>query len=213
MTQKWYRKAEVQAAIVGTILLLVVVILVARFDRPASTQHPVIRDPAPRKEMRPEFGAALAADPKLAAIHLTIWNNADALITAENFVLNWEFRTCERVATREAVPRAQIRPVELPRRMVFGYTAKVVLPSSNGAAHLTFTDASDTVSGGLFTYAKGDVDSFWIALKTPKLPDPITGQSYDLWATFNYRNPGEGGSKQFRTDRITRDTCTRVIAR
>jgi len=93
--------------------------------------------------------------------------------------------------------------------MVFKYTAKVVLPSSNGAAHLAFMDASDTVSDGVFKYAKGDVDSFWIAVKTPKFSDPVAGRTYDLWATFNYRQPSEGASKQFRTARLTHGTCTR----
>ena len=148
----------------------------------------------------------------LAAIHLTIWNNTDDLIIAENLVLNWEFRTCERIATPEA-PRAQSQFPVLQRNMVFEYTAKVVLPSSNGAAHLTFMDASDTVSDGVFKYAKGDVDSFWIAVKTPKFSDPVAGRTYDLWATFNYRQPGEDASNQFRTARLTRGTCTRVIAK
>jgi hypothetical protein len=212
MTQKWYKKAEVQVAIVAAILLPVVVSLVARLDNPASTQPQIMRDPAPRKEMRPEFGAGLASDPMLAAIHLTIWNNTDALITVENLVLNWEFRTCERVVANEG-PRTQFWSPASQRKLVFEYTAKVVLPSSNGAAHLTFTDASDTVSRGVFKYAKGDVDSFWIAIKTPKVSDPMEGQSYDLWATFNYRHASESQGTQFMTDRITRGTCTRVVAK
>ena len=210
MTQRWYRKATVQAAIAGGVFILAaaVVGLVGRSNKPAATQPHVMHDRAPRKEMRPEFGAGLASDPMLAAIHLTIWNNTDDLIIAENLVLNWEFRTCERFASPEA-PRVQPRFPVLQRSMVFKYTAKVVLPSSNGAAHLAFMDASDTVSDGVFKYAKGDVDSFWIAVKTPKFSDPVAGRTYDLWATFNYRQPSEGASKQFRTARLTHGTCTR----
>ena len=183
-----------------------VVGLVARLDKLAATQPQAMRDFTTTKDTRPEFGAGLVSDSHFAAIHLTIWNNTDDLIIAENLVLNWEFRTCERIVTKE-VPGAQ--PLSL--RNVLEYTTKVTLPSSNGAAHLTFTDASDTVSGGVFKYAKGDVDYFWIVVKTPQFPDPTVGQTYDLWASFNYRHSSESGSKQFRTDRITRGTCTRVV--
>lgn len=199
---------------VGGICVLgtAVLSLVAQLDTPSIMQLQVMRDPAPQKEMRPEFGAALVSDSHFAAIHLTIWNDTDDLIIAENLVLNWEFRTCERIVTKEALG-AQLRSPAFLRNMFLKYTAKVSLPSSNGAADLTFTDASDTVSGSVFKYAKGDVDSFWIVVKTPKFPDPLVGQTYDLWATFNYRHPSESGSKQFRTDQLTRGTCTRVVAK
>ena len=212
MTQRWYGKATVQAAIVGGIFVFAaaVVGLVAGLDKLAATQPQVMRDSATRKEPRREFGAGLVSDPMFPAIYLTIWNNTDDLIIAENLVLNWEFRTCEQVVTKE-VPPAQLRSPVLLRNMLLEYTTKVTLPSSNGAAHLTFTDASDTVSGSAFKYAKGYVDSFSIVVKTPKFPDPMVGQTYDLWATFNYRHPSESGGTQFRTDRITRGSCTRVV--
>jgi hypothetical protein len=158
----------------------------------------------------PGFGAGLVSDTHFAAVQLTIWNNTDDLVLAENLVLNWEFHTCGRVVAKE-VPGAELRAPAFPGKLLLEYTTKVTLPPSNGAAHLSFKDASDIVSDGAYQYAKGDVDYFWIVLKPPKFADPLIGQTYDLWATFDYRHPGDNESGQFRTDRITRGTCARVV--
>ena len=210
MTLRWYEKVRGQAAIAGGLFILgaAVVVFVSQLDKLTAPQSRVIHSATTQDT--PGFGAGLVSDTHFAAIQLTIWNNTDDVVIAENFVLNWEFHPCGVVVARE-VPGAKLQVPAFPGRLLLEYTTKVTLPPGNGAAHLSFKDASDIVSAGPYRYAKGDVDYFWIVLKPPKFPDPLIGQTYDLWATFDYRHPGDNESGQFRTDRITRGTCARVV--
>lgn len=211
MTQRWYEKMTGQAAIAGGVFVLgaAAVTFVSQLDKLGAPQSRAIRS-ATTTDTRPAFGAGLVSDTHFAAIQLTLWNNADSPVAAENLVLNWEFHTCGPVVAKE-VPGAELRPAAFPGKLTVEYTAKVNLPPGNGAARLSFKDASDIVSDGAYLYAKGDVDYFWIVLKPPKFPDPLIGQTYDFWATFDYRHPGDHESGQFRTDRITLGTCARVV--
>ena len=199
----------VQAAIAGGVLVLSVMAFVSQLDKLAAPESKLIRS-ATTKDPRPGFGAALVPDTHFAAIQLTIWNNTDDLVVVDNVVLNWKFRRCGVVISKE-VPGAELRLPEFESKLLLEYTAKVKLPPGNGAANLSFKDASDAVSNGGYQYARGDVDYFWIVLKPPKFPDPLVGQRYDFWVTFDYRHAGEIGSRQFRTDPITRGSCTRVV--
>jgi len=210
MTQRWYEKMRGQAAIAGGVFVLsaAAVTFVSQLDKLASPQSRVILS-ATTKDT-PGFGAGLVSDIHFAAIQLTIWNNTNDVVIAENLALNWEFHTCGPVVAKEA-PGADLRAPAFPGKLLLEYTAKVTLPPGHGAARLSFKDASDIVSDGAYQYAKGDVDYFWIVLKPPKFPDPLIGQTYDLWATFDYRHPGDNESGQFRTDRITRGTCARMV--
>ena len=211
MTQRWYEKVTGQAAIACGVFVLgaAAVAFVSQLDKLAAPQSKLIRG-ATTRDTRPGFGAGLVPDTHFAAIQLTIWNNTDDLVVAENLVLNWKFRRCAVVVSKE-VPGAELRLPAFPSKLLLEYTAKVTLPPGNGAAHLSFKDASDTISDGAYQYEKGAVDYFWIVLKPPKFPDPLVGQTYDLWVTFDYQDASENGSRQFRTDRITRGTCTRVV--
>jgi hypothetical protein len=209
LTQRWYENVTVQAAIAGGVLVLSVMAFVSQLDKLAAPESKLIRS-ATTKDPRPGFGAALVPDTHFAAIQLTIWNNTDDLVVAENLVLNWKFRRCGVVISKE-IPGADRALPEFQSKLLLEYTGKVTLPPGNGAARLSFKDASDAVSDGGYHYAKGDVDYFWIVLKPPKFPDPLVGQTYDLWVTFDYELARESGSRQFRTDPITRGSCTRVV--